>query len=76
MSRRGAEKGSRPADASAGRQFRDADGVSWHVAEHEKAGRPPALYFEAEMAFRRVAHYPFNWRDLPTAELEILSHAT
>ena len=56
------------------RRFRDAGGVTWHVSEREAAGLPPALYFQAEMAFRRVAHYPFNWRDLSTAELESLSH--
>jgi hypothetical protein len=27
------------------------------------------------MAFRRVTHYPLHWRDLPTGDLEILSHA-
>ena len=63
-------------DTNAGRRFHDADGVSWYVSEREKGGRPPALYFETEMAFRRVARYPLDWRDLPTAELEILSHAT
>jgi hypothetical protein len=65
-----------PAAADAGRRFRDADGVNWLVREREAAGSPPALYFETEMAFRRVTHYPLDWRDLPTAELEILSHAT
>jgi len=62
--------------AAAGRRFRDADGVNWHVREREAVGCPPALYFETEMAFRRVTRYPLDWRDLPTAELEILSHAT
>ena len=64
------------ADADAGRRFHDGDGVSWHVWEREEKGGPPALYFETEMAFRRVTHYPLNWRNLPTMELEILSHAT
>jgi hypothetical protein len=64
-----------PANADGGRQFHDADGVSWHVREREEGGRPPALYFETEMAFRRVTHYPLHWRDLPTGDLEILSHA-
>ena len=63
-------------DADTGRRFRDAAVVSWYVPEREEGGRPPALYFETEMAFRRVSHYPLDWRDLPTAELEILSHAT
>ena len=76
MSHRGWEAARDPVEANAGRRFRDADGVSWHVRERGEAGRPPALYFETEMAFRRVTHYPLNWRDLPTAELEILSHAT
>ena len=66
----------KPAGAAAGRRFHDADGVTWHVGEREVEGHPPALYFETEMAFRRVTHYPLDWRDLPTAELEILSHAT
>ena len=26
------------------------------------------------MAFRRVTHYPLHWRDLSTAELELISH--
>jgi hypothetical protein len=57
------------------RRFHDANGVAWHVSEREAAGLPPALYFQSEMAFRRVAHYPFNWRELPSAELEVLSRA-
>lgn len=65
-----------PADAEAGRRFRDADGVNWRVRERETVGGPPALYFETEMAFRRVTRYPLDWRELPTAELEILSHDT
>jgi hypothetical protein len=36
----------------------------------------PHYIFESEMAFRRVAHYPLDWRGLATAELEILSYAT
>jgi hypothetical protein len=28
------------------------------------------------MAFQRVAHYPFKWRDLRAAELEVLSYGT
>ena len=62
--------------ADPGRRFRDSDGVNWYVRERESAGNQPALYFETEMAFRRVTHYPLDWRDLPTAELEVLSHAT
>jgi len=31
-----------------------------------------ALYFENDVAFRRVADYPDDWRDLPTGELEIV----
>ena len=57
------------------RRFCDANGVTWQVSEREAGGQPPALYFQTEMAFRRVAHYPFNWHDLPAAELEVLSHA-
>jgi len=34
-----------------------------------------ALYFESVIGFRRVTHYPPDWRELPTAELEILSFA-
>ena len=65
-----------PADADAGRRFHDAAGACWHVWERVQEGGPRALYFETEMAFRRVRHYPSDWRELPTAELEILSHAT
>ena len=64
-----------PAHHEAERRFRDAGGVTWLVSEREASGQPPALYFQAEMAFRRVAHYPFNWRELSTAELELLSCA-
>ena len=58
------------------RRFSDADGVTWRVREFQPADRAPALYFETETAFRRVTEYPPDWRDLPTAELEILSHGT
>jgi hypothetical protein len=66
----------KPADPDAGRRFRDSDGVDWHVRERSEAGHPPALYFEAEMAFRRVTHYPLEWRGLSMRELEVLSNAT
>lgn len=56
------------------RMFNDADGVLWRVREWKVPERPPALYFESDYAFRRVANYPPDWRDLPTDELEILSH--
>ena len=58
------------------RVFSDADGVLWRVREWKVPERPPALYFESDHAFRRVAHYPDDWRELPTGELEILSHET
>ncbi len=58
------------------RRFLDADGVNWRVRELRMPARPTALYFETEGSFCRVADYPSDWRDLPTAELEILSHGT
>ena len=58
------------------RLFSDANGVAWRVRELQPADNPRALYFENDDAFRRVTHYPEDWRDLPTGELEILSRAT
>ena len=76
MGRREREAASESADPDPERRFRESDGVDWRVRERGETGRPPALYFEAEMAFRRVAHYPLDGRVLPTEALEILSHAT
>ena len=45
-------------------------------ARASELGAGPALYFENDVAFRRVADYPDDWRDLPTGELEILSQGT
>ena len=59
----------------AGRQYSDANGVSWRVREMRRADRPPALYFESDGAFRRVTDYPSEWGDLTSAELERLSHS-
>ena len=48
------------------------------MAGHAELGRDgnavAALDSETEMAFRRVMRYPLHWRDLSTAELELLSH--
>jgi len=55
------------------RRFTDAGGVIWRVREVLLPDRPAALYFETDVAFRRVQHYPRDWRNLPTGELEILS---
>jgi hypothetical protein len=55
------------------RRYVDAGGVVWCVRERDLPGRSPALYFETTNAFRRVTHYPPDWRELPTSELEILS---
>ena len=56
------------------RRYVDTAGVAWCVRELAISGRGPALYFESDMMFRRVRDYPANWRDLPTGELEIISH--
>ncbi len=64
-----------PAPASE-RRYVDASGVAWYVREKATLGRGPALYFESPRAFRRVTHYPPDWRDLTTSELEILSLET
>jgi hypothetical protein len=61
---------------SAERRYVDASGIAWFVREKATLGRDPALYFESPTAFRRVTHYPPDWRDLPTGELEILSLKT
>ena len=58
------------------RQFNDANGVTWRVREWRPPGRPAALYFETDAGFRRVTHYPEDWRDLPPGELENLSRGT
>jgi hypothetical protein len=58
------------------RRYVDAEGVAWRVREASHGDRHRALYFESAMAFRRVSDYPPDWRDLPTAELEMLSHGT
>ena len=58
------------------RRFLDANGVNWRVRELLVPERRAALYFETEGSFRRVSEYPSDWRDLPTAELEILSGGT
>jgi hypothetical protein len=62
-----------PARDHGGRRYEDANGVVWRVRERQPLHLPPALYFETDAAFRRVTNYPADWRDLPTAELEILS---
>jgi len=64
------------ANDPAGRRFSDANGTLWRVREVQMENRPAALYFETDVAFRRVTSYPMDWRDLPTAELEILSRGT
>ncbi len=61
---------------SSERRYVDASGVAWGVREKATLGRGPALYFESPGAFRRVTHYPPDWRDLTTGELEILSLKT
>ena len=58
------------------RRFIDAAGIIWRVRERQTSGRRPALYFENDVAFRRVADYPEDWRDLPTGEREVLSLRT
>jgi len=57
------------------RRFTDDGGVTWRVREVRLADRPAALYFETDVAFRRVQDYPPDWRNLPTGELEILSRS-
>ena len=59
-----------------GRRFSDEHGTLWQVREVQTPNRPAALYFETDVAFRRVTSYPKDWRDLPTDELEILSRST
>ena len=61
---------------TSGRRFSDENGTLWQVREVQTANRPAALYFETDVAFRRVTSYPKDWRDLPTDELEILSRST
>lgn len=61
---------------SCDRRYVDAHGVAWCVRELAVAERGAALYFETTTLFRRVTDYPADWRDLPTGELEILSHGT
>ena len=56
-----------------GRRYVDTDGVAWFVRERSLREWGPALYFESVLGFRRVKHYPAHWRELSSAELEILS---
>ena len=63
-----------PAAGQAGCHFSDDNGVRWSVSEKQSENRAPALYFESDAAFRRVTHYPLDWRNLSGAELELLSH--
>lgn len=67
--------GARP-DRRVVRDYIDGDGVAWHVQERQAADREFALYFENGGAFRRVTHYPRDWSQLPSAELEVLSRGT
>jgi hypothetical protein len=53
------------------RRFTDTSGVIWRARERQTSGRGSALYFENDVAFRRVADYPDDWRDLPTDPLSI-----
>jgi len=70
-------KAERPAARrDGGRRYCDANGVAWRVQELQPPDLAPALYFEYDRGFRRVTNYPADWRDLPTGELEILSHET
>jgi hypothetical protein len=58
------------------RRFVDASGTAWCVREKATLGRRPALYFESVGTFRRVTQYPREWYELPSDDLEILSHRT
>ena len=44
------------------------------MREVKRADSAPALYFESEIAFRRVTRYPADWQGLTAAELDALSH--
>lgn len=63
------DEGSGPYD----RRYVDRSGILWCVRERLLREWGRALYFESVIGFRRVTHYPPDWRELPTAELEILS---
>ncbi len=58
------------------RRFVDKSGIAWCEREKATLGRSPALYFESAATFRRVTHYPRDWHELATDELEVLSHGT
>lgn len=53
----------------------DVDGRSWRVFEREAPettpGEPPVrcLYFDSDVAVRRVHHYPIGWASLPDEDL-------
>jgi hypothetical protein len=59
-----------------GRRYVDIDGVRWCVREVHPKTRQTALYFESDVSFRRVAHYPLDWETLSTGELAVLSRGT
>lgn len=63
-------------DGPCERRYVDEAGVAWCVQELAVRHGAPALYFESAAAFRRVTHYPPDWRELAIVELELLSHQT
>jgi hypothetical protein len=63
-------------DGPCERRYVDDRGTPWCVHELIPDDGPPSLYFESCAAFRRVRHYPANWRQIGPEQLEALSHQT
>ena len=59
-------------------EYVDADGERWVVSEHDCRAIPGAtaarcLIFMSDSAFRRVYHFPADWRTLSPVALAALS---
>lgn len=60
-------------------RFTAPDGVLWTVYEisaHSEFGSRRSLIFVSDEGFRRVYHFPENWRELSPAALYELSWRT
>jgi hypothetical protein len=62
-----------PGAGRGARGYVAADGTPWRVYEYRTPDDEICLVFESREAFRRVCHFPRDWRALSDAELEALS---
>lgn len=76
----GRRRASRPPRAVASRERRvEHEGVHWRVWEAPAGtlagGDGTHLFFESEVAVRRVRSFPIDWFDLPDDALMVISLA-